>query len=171
LRPPPACVADRRAAVHTVVRGAPGALRVVTAAASAAATEEPRPGPPGAPGRRGRRGPAPIVPPDRAESLRRDAARLSAGHRRTERPPPQWRTAGGPAPGRPVPRPAPPAPKASPYAAPLPFPGDPPSPRRAAGDGDGPGAPPAIDVERLTDDVVRRIDRRIVAHRERLGLI
>jgi hypothetical protein len=30
-------------------------------------------------------------------------------------------------------------------------------------------SPPAVDIERLTDEVVRHIDRRIVAHRERLG--
>ncbi len=29
----------------------------------------------------------------------------------------------------------------------------------------------AVDLERLTDQVVRQIDRRIVAHRERLGRI
>ncbi|SDK80620.1 hypothetical protein [Nonomuraea jiangxiensis] len=30
---------------------------------------------------------------------------------------------------------------------------------------------PALDLERIADDVLRRIDRRIVAHRERLGRI
>ena len=34
-----------------------------------------------------------------------------------------------------------------------------------------PGAPPRIDVEQLADQVVRRIDDRIIAHRERLGRI
>jgi hypothetical protein len=34
-----------------------------------------------------------------------------------------------------------------------------------------PGAPPPVDVERLADQVVRQIDRRIVAHRERVGRI
>jgi hypothetical protein len=42
-----------------------------------------------------------------------------------------------------------------------------PEPRRAAPT----PAAPAADVERLTDEVVRRIDRRIAAHRERLGRI
>jgi hypothetical protein len=32
-------------------------------------------------------------------------------------------------------------------------------------------ASPAIDVERLTSEVVRAIDRRIIAQRERLGRI
>jgi hypothetical protein len=31
--------------------------------------------------------------------------------------------------------------------------------------------PPAIDVERLTNEVVRAIDRRIIAQRERLGRV
>jgi hypothetical protein len=31
--------------------------------------------------------------------------------------------------------------------------------------------PPAVDVEQLADQVVRRIDRQLVAHRERLGRI
>jgi hypothetical protein len=34
-----------------------------------------------------------------------------------------------------------------------------------------PPAPPRIDVEQLADQVVRRIDDRIIAHRERLGRI
>ena len=34
-----------------------------------------------------------------------------------------------------------------------------------------PPAVPAPDVERLPDEVVRQIDRRIAAHRERLGRI
>jgi hypothetical protein len=34
-----------------------------------------------------------------------------------------------------------------------------------------PGAAPALDLERLADSVVRHIDRRIVAHRERVGRI
>jgi hypothetical protein len=33
------------------------------------------------------------------------------------------------------------------------------------------GSPPAIDIEKLTDQVVRHIDRRIVAHRERMGRV
>ena len=36
---------------------------------------------------------------------------------------------------------------------------------------DAPQAPPRIDVEQLADQVVRRIDDRIIAHRERLGRI
>ena len=36
---------------------------------------------------------------------------------------------------------------------------------------DAPAAPPRIDVEQLADQVVRRIDDRIIAHRERLGRI
>ncbi|MHB9757332.1 hypothetical protein ACYBSK_23395 [Streptomyces sp. BYX5S] len=32
-------------------------------------------------------------------------------------------------------------------------------------------APAAPDLGRMTDDIVRRIDRRITAHRERLGRI
>jgi hypothetical protein len=36
---------------------------------------------------------------------------------------------------------------------------------------DAPQAPPRIDMEQLADQVVRRIDDRIIAHRERLGRI
>ena len=54
--------------------------------------------------------------------------------------------------------------------------------RRGAADGPAPGAPdprrtpdappaPRIDVEHLADQVVRRIDDRIIAQRERLGRI
>jgi hypothetical protein len=31
--------------------------------------------------------------------------------------------------------------------------------------------PPAIDLERITDQVVRQLDRRVVALRERLGKV
>jgi hypothetical protein len=50
---------------------------------------------------------------------------------------------------------------------PVPARPDEPAPRGAA----AVPAPPAPDVERLTDEVVRQIDRRIAAHRERLGRI
>jgi hypothetical protein len=43
-----------------------------------------------------------------------------------------------------------------------------PDPRRTH---DVPPEPPRIDVEQLADQVVRRIDDRIIAHRERLGRI
>jgi len=43
-----------------------------------------------------------------------------------------------------------------------------PDPRRTL---DASPAPPRIDVEQLADQVVRRIDDRIIAHRERLGRI
>jgi hypothetical protein len=35
--------------------------------------------------------------------------------------------------------------------------------------GQEPPAPPAPDVERLADSVLDVIDRRVIAHRERLG--
>ena len=43
-----------------------------------------------------------------------------------------------------------------------------PDPRRTP---DAPAAPPRIDMDQLADQVVRRIDDRIIAHRERLGRI
>jgi hypothetical protein len=43
------------------------------------------------------------------------------------------------------------------------------APRAAAAP--APAAAPPIDVERLTDQVVRRIDERIVAFRERMGKV
>ena len=46
-----------------------------------------------------------------------------------------------------------------------------PSPLRVFEPEPRPAAPPVPEVEQLTDEVVRQIDRRIAAHRERLGRI
>ncbi|MEV0390283.1 hypothetical protein [Nonomuraea sp. NPDC050643] len=102
--------------------------------------------------------------------IRRDGTRSAAlphhRHIRVEHPAREWRGPGGePVTGPPVP--AGPVVTRVPPRPPVPGP----EPRTAADPGPPPLPPPALDLDRITDDVVRRIDRRIVAHRERLGRI
>lgn len=142
----------------------------------------------GAPDVRLRRSWAPPLAPAPAPVLRTAAA--DAPPRRVDRvaasPPPVRRshrvevparsTSAGLAqiPGLPALRPAPPAgstlaaagdppPSASPAARPGLEPGP-----GAASDA-GPGGLPAVDVDRLTDQIVTRLDDRLIAHRERMG--
>jgi hypothetical protein len=138
----------------------------------------------GAPDARPRRSWAPPRALEPAPVLR--TAATDAPPRRVDRvaalPPPVRRshrvevparsTSAGPAqiPGFPALRPAPPVGSA---LAPA---GDPPpSASRAARPGPraasdaGPGGLPAVDVDRLTDQIVTRLDDRLIAHRERMG--
>jgi hypothetical protein len=139
---------------------------------------------------RSRRSWAPPRAPAPAPVLRTAAA--DAAPRRVDRgaaPPPSVRrynrvevparsTSAGPTQitGLPAFRPAPPlgstlapagdpTPSASPAAGPGPGPG----PGSGAAFDAGPGGLPGVDVDRLTDQIVTRLDDRLIAHRERMG--
>jgi hypothetical protein len=139
----------------------------------------------GRPGARSRRSWAPPRVPAPAPVLRTAAA--DAPPRRVERvaaTPPSVRrshrvevvarsTSAGPPqiPGLPAFRPAP---SVSPPLAPDGGPPPSASPARLSGPGPGsnpanPGGLPAVDVDRLTDQIVNRLDDRLIAHRERMG--
>jgi hypothetical protein len=134
-----------------------------------------------------------VVPSAETTGLRRTAATIGAAHRRVETfsPPRLIAAPVSPERGLPVPpqrqapatRPAPtrtapatvrgPAMVVRPVAtAPTPVAAVAEVPGRALTAARGPGSAPAeLDIEQLTERVVRQIDRRIVAHRERLGRI
>jgi hypothetical protein len=172
---------------------------VVPRAAHARGAPEPVRGPAGPPGQPGPPGPALVLwraqgaaalrLPAAAAAVRAAVAQVTDAHRRVEGPARPLRAL--PIAGR---EPDPSA-AARLRAAPLPLPARRPALgaaaapamvlRRAAAPAanDGaeagrdlaaprrPGAPAAVDLEALTDRVVAQIDRRIVAHRERLGQI
>jgi hypothetical protein len=63
------------------------------------------------------------------------------------------------------------APERSLHVSPAPAPPEPSVPGVAMRAAEAPAAAQQVDLEHLTDEVVRQIDRRIVAHRERVGRI
>ncbi|MEO3872722.1 hypothetical protein ABGB18_28240 [Nonomuraea sp. B12E4] len=94
----------------------------------------------------------------------------SAAHARVELPVREWRGTSGLAPRPPVP--AGPVVTRVPARQAVPGAGwRAAEPQRGAEARVTEARPPALDLDRIADDVVRRIDRRIVAHRERLGRI
>src|SRR5262249_27224095 len=106
------------------------------------------------------------VTPPSGELVTRLLARYEHRHEHAaeEAPvPAAWLDA--PAPPRVVTRPAAasakpdPAPATPPPSQPLPYWGDPPRPPAA----------PAVDIEQLTDQVLRSMDQRVIAARERMG--
>lgn len=108
---------------------------------------------------RGERVPSLAVPGARQQSAAPELARPAVEVTPSARPVPMT-----------VQRPAP-ASAAPPQPAPVSTPDAPGAPHRPPTPFPQAEAPPPIDIDRLTDQVVRAIDRRIIAHRERMGRV
>jgi hypothetical protein len=93
-------------------------------------------------------------------------ARVAGAHRRIERP------ARGAAPPRRLAAPAAAGEHAmTPGPRPAGPPPDRPSPATVPPAAGSPGGPPPVDLDQLTDQIVTRLDHRLIAHRERFGRV